>query len=141
MADLHIQEILRTAKGIAIIGLSDKHDRDSYIVASYLQDAGYEIIPINPNIREWNGITAYASLREVPGKTKIDIIDIFRKNEFVDGIVDNALSLKQKPKAIWMQLGIENEIAAQKASAAGIVVIQNKCIKIEHRKMGIAKQI
>ncbi|HLC69157.1 MAG TPA: CoA-binding protein [Candidatus Bilamarchaeaceae archaeon] len=127
-----IEHILKSAKTIAVVGLSDKPERDSYIVAEYLQNAGYEIIPVNPNIREWKGIKAYASLLDV--KEKIDVVDIFRRSEFIEEIVDQALAMKNKPTVIWMQLGIQNERAAEEARSAGMIVIQNKCMKIEHEK-------
>ena len=134
MEDNNVLQILKSAKTIAIVGLSDKPDRDSYTVAEYLQNAGYTIIPVNPNISEWNGIKAYASLLDIPNDIKVDIVDIFRRSEFVEDLVDQALKMKNKPKAIWMQLGIENEKSAEKAKRAGMIVIQNNCIKIEHMK-------
>lgn len=129
-----IEKILRTTKIIAVVGLSDKSDRDSYAVANYLQNAGYKIIPVNPNIKEWKGIKAYTSLADIPESIVIDVLDIFRRSEFVDEIVDQVIKMKNKPKVIWMQLGIENENAAKKAKAAGIIIIQNKCMKMEHEK-------
>lgn len=129
---MNIKELLKNSKTIAVVGLSDKSERDSYMVANYLQDAGYNIIPVNPNISEWNGIKAYATLLDVPNYIKIDIVDVFHRSEFVEEIVDQALKLMNKPYTIWLQLGIKNEIAAKKANSAGIFVIQNKCIKIEH---------
>ena len=130
-----IKSILKTSKTIAVVGLSDKPERDSYIVAEYLRNVGYSIIPINPNISEWNGIKACASLLDIPSSIKIGIVDIFRRSEFVEEIVDQALQMKNKPRVIWLQLGIENEKSAEKARAAGILVIQNRCIRIEHEKI------
>src|SRR3990167_2118410 len=130
-----IKSILKTSKTIAVVGLSDKPERDSYIVAEYLRNVGYSIIPINPNISEWNDIKTYASLLAIPRDIKIDIVDIFRRSEFVEEIVDQVLQMKNKPRVIWLQLGIENEKAAQKAQAAGILVIQNRCIKIQRSKL------
>ena len=130
-----IEKILKESKTIAVVGLSDKPERDSYDVAQYLQNAGYNIIPVNPNIKEWNGIKAYANLLEILDSIKIDAVDIFRRSEFVEEIIDQVLKMKNKPKAIWLQLGIENERAAEKARNFGIIVIQNKCMKIEHAKL------
>ena len=130
-----IKSILKTSKTIAVVGLSDRAERDSYVVAKYLYNAGYSIIPINPNISEWNDIKAYASLLDIPSSIKIDIVDIFRRSELVEEIVDQALQMKNKPRVIWLQLGIENEKSAEKARAAGILVIQNRCIRIEHEKI------
>lgn len=148
-----IGALLKKSKIIAIVGLSDKRTRDSFMVAEYLLGAGYTIIPVNPTIRQWEGIESYPSLTAVPPDIQIDIIDIFRTPDAVPGIIDEALSLMNKPKAIWiqgtsspsspkasllkMQLGIEHKEAAQKAETAGIAVIQNKCLKIEHQKLGI----
>ena len=130
-----IKKLLTESKTIAIAGLSDKPERDSYDVAMYLKNAGYAIIPVNPNIREWNGTKAYTSPLEIPDSIKVDVIDIFRRSEFVEEIVNDALKMKSRPKEIWLQLGIENERAAEKARNAGIIVIQDKCIKIEHVKL------
>lgn len=132
MTEKEIETLLQTSKTIAIVGLSDKPDRDSYQVAEYLQKAGYTIVPVNPNIHEWKGIKAYASLVEIPREIYIGIVDVFRRSEFVGEIVNQASTLRPLPKAIWFQLGIENEKAAEKARNAGMQVIQNKCMKIEH---------
>ena len=130
-----IHRILKESKTIAVVGLSDKQDRDSYLVAKYLKENGYRIIPINPNISEWMGIKAYASLKDVPAKEKIDAVDIFRRSEFVSEIVNEAI--ETKAKAIWMQLGVVNEEAARKAEDAGLLVVMDRCMRIEHRKMKI----
>ncbi len=131
-----IEAILKKSKTIAIVGLSDKRTRDSFMVAEYLLGAGYMIIPVNPMIKQWEGIESYPSLSAIPEEIRIDIIDIFRTSDAVPGIVDEALLLKQKPACIWMQLGVEHNEAAQKAEAVGITVIQNRCLKIEHLKLG-----
>jgi len=130
-----IRRILKESKTIAVVGLSDKPDRESYLVAKYLKENGYRIIPINPNISKWMGEKVYASLKEVPAKEKIDVVDIFRRSEFVHEIVDEAIRIKAK--AVWMQLGVLDENAAQKAEAAGLLVVMDKCMRIEHRKMKI----
>ncbi|MEK6981391.1 MAG: CoA-binding protein [Candidatus Micrarchaeota archaeon] len=121
-----IPQILKSAKVIAVVGLSDKPDRPSYGVASYLLNHGYRIIPVNPNISEWKGILAKASLLEIT--EPVDIVDIFRKSEDVLPIVEQAIKIK--PKLIWMQLGVINEEAAKLAEANRILVIMDKCIKI-----------
>lgn len=128
--------ILEKSRIIAIVGLSDKPDRPSYDVASYLMDHGYTVIPVNPNIKEWRGIRAYGSLKEIPRplSSKIDVVDIFRKSEEVGPIVDEAIALGMKPKAIWMQLGIVNEKARKRALDAGLSVVMDRCMKIEHMK-------
>jgi predicted CoA-binding protein len=114
-----------------VVGLSDKPDRDSYMVAQYLQTHGYEIVPVNPSIEQVLGCKAYKTLAEVPGH--IDIVDVFRRSEAVPPIVDEAIRLKAG--AVWMQLGVTHEEAAKKAAAAGLTVVQGKCIKVEHRRL------
>ncbi len=124
-----IRKLLREAKRIAIVGLSDKPDRDSHMVARYLQRQGYEIIPVNPVLKgEVLGARVYASLAEVPGP--IDIVDVFRRAEAVPAIVKEAIAVKAR--AVWMQAGIAHNEAAREAEAAGLEVVQSKCIKVEH---------
>ena len=128
---MDIAEILRNSRTVAVVGLSDKPERPSFQVAEYLMANGYAIIPVNPNIASWKGIKAYPSLSEVT--VKVDVVDIFRKSEDVPPIVDDAVAIKAK--AVWMQLGIVNEAAAAKARAAGIDVVMDRCMKIEHMKL------
>jgi predicted CoA-binding protein len=123
-----IKEILTSYKTIAIVGISNKPDRDSYIVAEYLLNQGYKIIPVNPNIDTILGLKAYPDLISIP--EEIEIVDIFRRPEFVDEIVDQAI--EKRAKVVWMQLGVINESAAEKARKAGLKVVMNKCIKVEH---------
>jgi predicted CoA-binding protein len=123
-----IKEILSSYKTIAIVGISNKPDRDSYIVAEYLLNQGYKIIPVNPNIDTVLGLKAYPDLISIP--EDIEIVDIFRRPEFVDEIVDQAI--EKRAKVVWMQLGVINESAAEKARKAGLKVVMNKCIKVEH---------
>ncbi len=124
-----ISEILRTAKNIAVVGLSNKPFRPSHGVSAYMQSQGYRIIPVNPEIEEALGETAYARLLDV--KDDIDIVNIFRRSQFVAEIVDQAIQLKIP--AIWMQEGVVHERAAEKARKAGIVVVMDRCILKEHR--------
>jgi predicted CoA-binding protein len=124
-----IKEILETYKTIAVVGLSSQASRPSYGVSRYMQNAGYRIIPVNPNEREVLGEKAYSSLDEVPGT--IEIVDIFRRPEYVPDIVEAAI--RRKARVIWMQLGIVNEAAAERARAAGLEVVMDHCILIEHR--------
>ncbi len=125
-----ITEILKTPKTIAVVGLSSNPMRPSYGVTEYMQAAGYRIIPVNPNETEVLGEKSYARLEDVP--EKIDIVDIFRRAEEVPRVVESAIRVGAK--VVWMQLGIESEEAAEKARAAGLVVIEDACILIEHRK-------
>ena len=123
-----ITELLRNAKTIAVVGLSDNPLRPSYGVTAYMQSQGYRIIPVNPQIESCLGEKAYASLLEVPGK--IDIVNIFRRPEFVEEIVDEAIQLKVP--AIWMQEEVIHEKAAEKARQRGIFVVMDRCILKEH---------
>lgn len=126
-----IAQILKTAKSIAVVGLSSSPDKPSYRVAEYLISQGYEVIPVNPTLVEWNGRTAYKSVQEIPGP--IDIVDIFRRPEDVPPVVDEAIA--KKAKVVWMQLGIVNNAAAEKARAAGLQVVMDRCSKVEHQKL------
>jgi len=124
-----ITELLKKSKTIAVVGLSDSPLRPSHGVSAYMQTQGYRIIPVNPKIGEALGEKAYASLLDVP--EKIDIVNIFRRPEFVEEIVDQAIQLKVL--AIWMQERIIHERAAEKARKAGIFVGMDLCILKEHR--------
>lgn len=130
---MDIGKIIREAKVIAVVGLSDKPERPSYDVAGYMMDHGYRIIPVNPMISEWKGIKAYRSLSEIPQSEKVDIVDIFRRSEEVPPVVDEAIKIGAK--TVWMQLGIVNEEAAEKTRKAGLNVVMDRCLKIEHAKM------
>jgi uncharacterized protein len=123
-----VTKLLRNAKTIAVVGLSDNPLRPSYGVTAYMQGQGYRIIPVNPQIESCLGEKAYASLRDVP--EKIDIVNIFRRPEFVEEIVDEAIQLKVP--AIWMQEDVIHEKAAEKAREAGIFVVMDRCILKEH---------
>src|SRR5262249_27630489 len=122
-----IADVLRQAKTIAVVGLSDNPLRPSYGVAAYMQSQGYRIIPVNPNINEALGEKAYGSLLDAP--EKIDIVDIFRRPQFVEEVVEQAIRLKVP--AVWMQEEIVDERAAEKARQAGIFVIMDRCILVE----------
>ena len=124
-----IGDILKTAKTIAVVGLSSSPLRPSYGVAAYLQQHGYRIVPVNPNIRGALGEKAWPSLLEAP--EKIDIVDIFRRPEFVPEVVEAAIQLKVP--CIWMQEDVVHEEAAEKARRAGIFVVMDRCILKEHR--------
>lgn len=117
-------------KTIAIVGISDKSDRPSYKVGKYLMDRGFKIFPVNPNIDNFFGIKAYKTLSEI--KELIDVVDIFRKSEFTEPIVEEAITVGAK--MIWMQEGVSNEKAASKARTAGLTVIMNMCMMKEHKK-------
>ena len=125
-----IPELLRRSHTIAVVGLSSKKFRPSYGVAEYMQEQGYRIIPVNPNETEVLGEKAYASLEDV--KEHIDIVDIFRRPEFVAPIVDSAIRIGAG--AVWMQEGVIHAIAAERARSAGLVVVMDRCILKEHIK-------
>jgi predicted CoA-binding protein len=124
-----ITDLLKNTKTIAVVGLSDNPLRPSHGVSAYMQSRGYRVIPVNPTINSSLGETAYASLLDVP--EKIDLVNIFRRSEFVEKVVDQAIQLKVP--AVWMQEGVIHEKAAAKARAAGIFVVMDRCILIEHR--------
>jgi uncharacterized protein len=124
MNDPQLAELLREAKTIAVVGLSSNRMRASFGVASFLQRQGYRIIPVNPNETEILGERAYACLRDVPDD--VDIVNIFRRSEKVPGVIDDAL--QERTRCIWMQEGVINNAAAQKAESAGIPVVMNRCI-------------
>lgn len=125
-----IFDILTKYKTIAVVGLSSNPSRPSYGVTEYMQSSGYQIIPVNPNETDVLGEPSYASLAEVP--QKIEIVNVFRRAEEVPPVVDAAISARAK--VIWMQLGIANEAAAEKARAAGIIVVMDACILVEHKR-------
>jgi predicted CoA-binding protein len=124
-------QILRAAKTIAVVGLSSHPGRPSFGVSAYMHSAGYRIIPVNPAETEVLGEKSYASLDEVSGP--VDIVNIFRRAEFVPDIVDAAIRIGAK--CVWMQQGIVHEEAARKARAAGLEVVMDSCILVEHRGM------
>jgi predicted CoA-binding protein len=129
--DQQIKDLLGSVHTIAVVGLSSNRLRPSYGVSQYMQSAGYRIIPVNPNEREVLGEKAYARLEDVP--QKIDIVDVFRRSEFVPLVVDSAIRVGAR--AIWMQEGVYEEAAAERARAAGLFVIMDSCILKEHRRL------
>lgn len=124
-----ITELLKRSKTIAVVGLSDSPLRASHGVSAYMQSQGYRIVPVNPTVDNVLGEDSYSSLLDV--KEKIDIVNIFRRSEFVPDVVDQAIQLKVP--AVWMQEGVVHEAAAEKARKAGILVIMDRCILKEHR--------
>ena len=126
-----IRRILARYKTVAVVGLSSDAGRDSYRVAAYLQQNGYRIVPINPGAAAILGETAYPDLAAVP--FAVETVDIFRKPEAIAGIVDQAVSVGAK--AVWMQLGLADAAAARRAREAGLGVVQDRCMKVEHEKL------
>ena len=129
-----ISEILQSARTIAVVGVSSKRFRPSYGVTEYMQRAGYRIIPVNPQETEVLGEKSYPDLDSVP--EPVDIVDIFRRSEFVPEIVEAAI--RKGAKAIWMQEGVVHEDAARRAEAAGLAVVMDHCILKEHRRLARA---
>lgn len=126
-----IHKVLRDSKTIAVVGLSPKPHRPSHQVAIYLMEVGYTIIPVNPGQNTILGRTCYPNLRSIP--TPVDMVDIFRRQEAVFPIVEDAISIGAQ--FIWMQEGIINKEAAAKAESAGLTVIMNRCTKIDHMNL------
>ena len=132
MTDDHtMRSILKTAKVIADVGLSEKPDRPSHGVSLYLQTHGYAIIPVNPRIHEALGVPAFASLSQIP--CQIDIVNVFRQSHEVPAVVEEAIA--HGAKVIWLQLGVVNDVACKRALDAGLTVIQDRCILIEHQRL------
>lgn len=125
-----ISDLLRTASNIAVVGLSSNKMRPSYGVAEYLQRAGYKIIPVNPNETEVLGEKAVARLEDI--REKVDIVDVFRRSEFVPEVAESAIAIGAK--ALWLQEGVIHEPAAQRARDAGLFVVMDRCILKEHAK-------
>jgi len=131
MVNENITQILENYKRIAVVGISNKPERAGYQIPRFLQERGYKIFPVNPGLDEALGEKCYPSLLEIP--EQIEVVDIFRRSEFVDDIVDEAI--KKGAKVIWMQTGIVNEKAAQKATEAGLQVVMDRCMKTEYSKL------
>lgn len=126
-----IEDIIKNSRVIAVVGLSDKPDRASYNVASYMHREGYKIIPVNPNKDTILGEKSYPDLKSIP--QSIDLVDIFRRSDAVGPIIDEAISVKAK--AVWLQQGVINSDAARKASDAGLKVVMDRCLFLEHTKL------
>ena len=136
MPDLHTT--LSNARTIAVVGCSDRPSRTSYAIAHYLQDAGYRIIPVNPNISTCHGERAYPDLQSLPDDVQIDIIDIFRNPAHTAEMVQSAVAYAEatgtKP-TVWTQLGVSTQEAQQLAEDAGLPYVKNRCIMVEHRRV------
>lgn len=134
--DREIREVLTRARNIAIVGLSDKPERDSNEIARYLQSQGYRIIPVNPLVPSILGETSYPSVSAIPESTLVDLVLIFRKSDQVPPIAEEAI--QRGVPAVWMQLGIENAEAAASVRGSGGVAFENLCIMTQHRRLGIS---
>ena len=125
------EEILRTCRRWAVVGVSAKPERDSHRVANFLKERGYEVYPVNPRLDSWEGQPAYPDLASIPGP--VDVVDLFRRPDDVPVHVDEAIEMGAK--VVWMQLGISHAEAAARAEKAGLTVIQNRCPVIETRRL------
>jgi hypothetical protein len=135
-----IKDILKKYKVIAVVGLSKELEKDSHRVSAYLKQHGYRIIPVNPFADEVLDEKSYKSLLDIPPEIQktIEIVDIFRPSKDVPPIVEQVIKLKQtygKPFVVWMQLGIVNEQAAEAARRAGLIVVMDKCLMVEHHRL------
>ena len=133
MKDEEIKDTLNRSETVAVVGISPKEDRPSYIVAAYLKSKGYRIIPVRPEGEEILGERVYTSLMQIPKEIEIDVVDIFRKSEDVPPIVDEAI--QRKAKVVWMQEGIINKEAGTKAEKAGLKVVMDRCMKKEYQRL------
>jgi hypothetical protein len=138
-ADAFLRDILLTVKTIAMVGASDKETRPSFGVFAFLLAQGYHVIGVNPGLagRRVHGTTFFKSLADIP--EPIDMVDIFRNSAAAGAVVDEALALDPKPKVIWMQLGVQDDVAGARAQALGIKVVMNHCPKIEYQHLAIQK--
>jgi len=129
---LDLAKLLRETKTIAVVGLSPNPSRPSHQVASYLQERGYRIVPVNPNCKTVLGEKAFSSLLEIPKEIKIDLVNIFRRSDAVPPIVDQAIQIGAR--GIWMQEGVIHSAAAKMGNEAGLWVVMDRCLMIEHNQ-------
>lgn len=132
-SDEGLRRLLSAARTVAVIGIKDRASEDAFRIPQYLQQAGYRIVPINPKLESVLGERCRATLAEVDGA--IDIVNLFRASEHVPGHVDEILALQPRPKAVWMQLGISHGPSAQRLRDAGIEVVQDRCIMVDHKRL------
>lgn len=133
MNDEELKHTLSTSKTIAVVGISPKQDRPSYVVASYLKSKGYRIIPVRPDGDRILGEKVYRRLIDIPSEIEIDVVDVFRKSQEVDPVVEEAI--QRGAKVVWMQEGVVNEDARVRAERAGLKVVMDRCMKKEHQRL------
>jgi predicted CoA-binding protein len=134
-SDAALRDLLAGARTIAVVGHSDKPFRDSYRIGHYLRAAGYVVYPVNPNLTSLAGETVYPDLRALPAP--VDIVNVFRRSEFLPQVVEDAIAAGAR--ALWTQLGVVHPAAAERAQAAGLAVVQDRCIMVEHRRLGVPR--
>ncbi len=132
-SDADLRNMLGNSRVVAVVGHSDKPYRTSYQIAQFLRHAGYTVYPVNPTVDEIDGEKSYATLAEVP--EAIDIVDVFRRSEYLDGVVED--SIKAGAKAVWAQLGVADFQAEKRAQDAELPFVMDRCIKIDHRRLNI----
>jgi predicted CoA-binding protein len=135
---MDIAELLRRTRTIAIVGLSPRSTRTSYKIAVYLQEAGYTIVPVNPHRDELLGERAYPSLIDIPDSISLDLVDVFRRPEFMEGVVREAIARRDRSgnnPVIWTQIGVSSFEAEELANEAGIPYIRNRCTLVEHSRL------
>lgn len=135
-SDSALKELLTNARVIAVVGHSDNPDRTSYQIAQYLRRVGYTVYPVNPAVETIDGQPSYPNLAAVP--EPIDIVDVFRRSEFLPGVVDDAIAAGAK--SVWAQLGVYDEAAAETAHAAGLTMVMDSCIKVDHARLGVPRR-
>ncbi len=128
-----LRALLREARTVAVVGLSPKPERPSHGVARYLQRAGYRIVPVNPGHDEILGERSYRTLADAARDHAIDIVDVFRRSELAGAVVDEAIAIR--PKLVWLQLGVVDEAARARAEGAGISIVMDRCLAIDHRQL------
>jgi uncharacterized protein len=131
--DTEIRQLIDEARTIAVVGISPKEHRDSHRVARYLREHGFRIIPVNPNAQEIFGERCYPSLADIPGEVAIDIVDVFRRPDAVEPIARDAVTAGAR--AIWFQIGVINEDAAEIASQGGLDVVMDRCLMVDHGRL------
>ncbi len=132
-SDEELKALLGAARTIAVVGIKDRESEDAFRIPQYLQRAGYRILPVNPKLEQVLGEKCRASLAEVD--EQIDIVNLFRASEHVPGHVDEILALDPRPRAVWMQLGIHHGPSAQRLRDAGLEVVQDRCIMVDHKRL------
>jgi predicted CoA-binding protein len=133
MLDEEIKKILLNFKTVAVVGISPKEDRPSYLVASYLKSKGYRVIPVRPDGEEILGERVYHRVTDIPEEIGVEVVDIFRRSEDVPPVVDEAI--QRKAKVVWMQEGVIHKEAGTKAEKAGLKVVMDRCMKKEHQRL------
>ena len=133
--DLELRQILLETRSIAVVGIKAKPSEDAFRVPQYLQQQGYRIVPVSPKLESVLGEPAVTGLDQAPGP--IDLVNLFRASDHIPGHADEILAMSPQPRAVWMQLGIRHEAAAARLRAAGIQVVQDRCIMVDHRRLRV----